>query len=115
MQVAYSVLEPWPDEGEGCHPKMQVQPSVVLGTIPLVPAKGAYKEFKLTDAIMMLVPHPPLFPMSRMHIPVFIDRQKAKLLTAIVIRYVNFIRCTSDWKLFYQIVLLAQDDDLNPS
>ncbi|XP_049823614.1 transmembrane protein 132E isoform X2 [Aethina tumida] len=86
VQVAYSVLEPWPDEGEGCHPKMQVQPSVVLGTIPLVPAKGAYKEFKLTDAIMMLVPHPPLFPMSRMHIPVFIDRQKAKLLTAIVIR-----------------------------
>ncbi|KAJ8975396.1 hypothetical protein NQ317_008611, partial [Molorchus minor] len=23
VQVAYSVLEPWPDEGEGCHPKMQ--------------------------------------------------------------------------------------------
>ncbi|CAH0554668.1 unnamed protein product [Brassicogethes aeneus] len=86
VQVAYSVLEPWPDEGEGCHPKMQVQPSVTLGNVILVPAKGAYKELKLTDAITMLVPHPPLFPMSRMHIPVFIDRQRAKLLTAIVIR-----------------------------
>ncbi|XP_066247683.1 transmembrane protein 132E [Euwallacea similis] len=86
VQVAYSVLEPWPDEGEGCHPKMQVQPSVVLGTVPLTAAKGAYKEVKLTDAIAMLVPHPPLFPMSRMHISVFIDRLKAKALTAVVIR-----------------------------
>lgn len=64
----------------------QVQPSVVLGSVPLVPAKGAYKELKLTDAITMLVPHPPLFPLSRLHIPVFVDRQKAKLLTAIVVR-----------------------------
>ncbi|KAJ8913830.1 hypothetical protein NQ315_003739, partial [Exocentrus adspersus] len=86
VQVAYSVLEPWPDEGEGCHPKMQVQPSVILGTVPLVPAKGAYKELKLTDAITMLIPHPPLFPMSRLHISVFVDRQKAKMLTAIVVR-----------------------------
>lgn len=86
VQVAYSVLEPWPDEGEGCHPKMQVQPSVVLGTVPLVPAKGAYKELKLADSITMLVPHPPLFPLSRLHVPVFVDRQKARLLTAIVVR-----------------------------
>ncbi|XP_074036217.1 transmembrane protein 132C dtn isoform X2 [Leptinotarsa decemlineata] len=86
VQVAYSVLEPWPDEGEGCHPKMQVQPSMVLGNVPLVTAKGAYKELKLADFITMLVPHPPLFPMSRMHIPVFVDRQRSKLLTAIVVR-----------------------------
>lgn len=86
VQVAYSVLEPWPDEGEGCHPKMQVQPSVILGTVTLVPAKGAYKEVRLTDALSMLVPYPPLFPMSKLHVPVFIDRLKAKSLTAIVIR-----------------------------
>ncbi|XP_050310274.1 transmembrane protein 132E [Anthonomus grandis grandis] len=86
VQVAYSVLEPWPDEGEGCHPKMQVQPSVVLGTIPLTPAKSAYKELKLTEAITMLVPHPPLFPMSRIHTTVFIDKVKAKTLTATSIR-----------------------------
>ncbi|XP_060527695.1 transmembrane protein 132C isoform X1 [Cylas formicarius] len=86
VQVAYSVLEPWPDEGEGCHPKMQVQPSVILGMVPLVPAKGAYKELKLLDALTMLVPHPPLFPMSRLHVSVFVDRLKAKSLTAVVIR-----------------------------
>ncbi|XP_076253606.1 transmembrane protein 132C dtn isoform X1 [Rhynchophorus ferrugineus] len=86
VQVAYSVLEPWPDEGEGCHPKMQVQPSVILGTVTLTPAQAAYKEIKLTDALTMLVPYPSLFPMSRIHVPVFIDRMKAKTLTAIVIR-----------------------------
>nr|CAH7758294.1 unnamed protein product [Callosobruchus chinensis] len=86
VQIAYSVLEPWPDEGEGCHPKVQIQPSVILGNVPLVPAKGTYKELRLTDAIGLLVPHPPLFPLSKMHLPVYVDRQKAKMLTAIVIR-----------------------------
>nr|XP_008197339.1 PREDICTED: transmembrane protein 132B isoform X2 [Tribolium castaneum] len=86
VQVAYSVMEPRPEDAEGCHPKMQIQPSTVLGSVPLVPPKGAYKELKLTDAITMLLPHPPLFPKSRMHVPVFIDKEKAKMLTAIVIR-----------------------------
>ncbi|XP_057654487.1 transmembrane protein 132E isoform X1 [Diorhabda carinulata] len=86
VQVAYSVLEPWPDEGEGCHPKMQVQPSATLGNVKLVPAKGAYKELKLTDAVTILVPHPPLFPMSRIYVPVFVDREKSKLMTAIVVK-----------------------------
>lgn len=86
VEVTYSVMEPRPEDTESCHPKMQIQPSTVLGSVPLVPAKGAYKELKLTDSIMMLVPHPPLFPKSRMHVPVFIDKEKAKLLTAIVIR-----------------------------
>ncbi|KAL1489325.1 hypothetical protein ABEB36_014243 [Hypothenemus hampei] len=89
VQVAYSVLEPWPDEGEGCHPKMQVQPSVVLGMVPLTPAKGAYKEVALIDAVSMLVPHPPLFPMSRMYVGVLIDRLKSRALTAIVIRVIE--------------------------
>ncbi|CAG9860128.1 unnamed protein product [Phyllotreta striolata] len=86
VQVAYSVLEPWPDEGEGCQPKVQVQPSMTLGHIPLTAAKGAYKELKLTDSITMLVPHPPLYPRSILYLPVFIDREKAKTMTAIVIK-----------------------------
>lgn len=86
VQVAYTVLEPRPDETEGCHPRVQIQPSTVLGVVPLVPAKAAYKELRVAESVMMLVPHPPLFPLSRIHIPVFVDRQKAKMLTAIVIR-----------------------------
>ncbi|KAK9878658.1 hypothetical protein WA026_023108 [Henosepilachna vigintioctopunctata] len=86
LQVSYSVLETRPDDQGVCHPKIQIQPSTPVGVVHLVPSRGAYKELKLTDDIVMLVPHPPLFPMSRMHIPVFIDRNRAKMLTAIVIR-----------------------------
>uniref|UniRef100_A0A1Y1MMI2 Transmembrane protein 132E n=1 Tax=Photinus pyralis TaxID=7054 RepID=A0A1Y1MMI2_PHOPY len=86
VQVAYSLLEPRPSEEDNCQPRIQFQPSTVLGTVPLVQAKAAYKELKLTEGLTMLVPHPPLFPLSRMHIPVFLEREKAKLLTAIVVR-----------------------------
>ncbi|XP_044755298.1 transmembrane protein 132E [Coccinella septempunctata] len=86
LQVSYSVLETRPDEQGSCHPEVQIQPSTPIGMVHLVVAKGAYKELKLTDDIIMLVPHPPLFPMSRIHVPVFVDRQKSKLMTAIVIR-----------------------------
>lgn len=85
-QVAYSVLEPWPEEGAGCRPQMAVQPGVVLGQVPLGAAQGAYKELKLTEAVRLLVPHPPLFPMSRLHIAVFLDTAKAREVTAVVLR-----------------------------
>lgn len=86
VQVAYSVMEPRPEDSEGCHPKMQIQPSTVLATVPLTAAKGTYKELKLTEGVMMLVPHPPLFPKSRIHVPVYIEKERAKMLTAIVVR-----------------------------
>ncbi|KAK4874990.1 hypothetical protein RN001_011412 [Aquatica leii] len=86
VQVAYSILEPRPDDDDSCQPRIQFQPSTVLGMVPLVQAKAAYKELKLTEGLTMLVPHPPIFPLSRMHVPVFIERERAKLLTAIVVR-----------------------------
>ncbi|XP_017768079.1 PREDICTED: transmembrane protein 132D isoform X2 [Nicrophorus vespilloides] len=85
VQVAYSVQEPRPDE-DGCQPQMQLQPSTVLGLVPLVPARAAYKELQLIDALRILVPHPPLFPLSQMHIPVFLEREKSKSISAVVIR-----------------------------
>lgn len=86
VQVAYSVLEPRPVDGEGCVPRLQIQPVTVLGIVPLVPAKAAYKELRLGEILTMLIPHPPLFPLSRMHIPVFMERERSRDLTAIVIR-----------------------------
>lgn len=80
------MLEPRPEDGENCQPRVQFQPSTVLGIVPLVPAKGAYKELKLTEGLTMLIPHPPLFPLSRLHVPTFIEREKVKSLTAVVIR-----------------------------
>ncbi|XP_025833785.1 transmembrane protein 132E isoform X2 [Agrilus planipennis] len=109
VQVAYSVLEPHPDDEQGCQPKVQFQPTTILGLVTLVPAKTAYKELKLTEGITMLIPHPALFPLSRIHIPVFIEKEKAKLLTAIVTRGrvkngVRFINATpseaaSSWNI----------------
>ncbi|KRT83248.1 hypothetical protein AMK59_4705, partial [Oryctes borbonicus] len=86
VQVSYSIQEPKPEDGESCIPQMQLQPSTVLGMIPLVPARAAYKETQLADGLMMIVPHPPLFPLSRMHIPVFIDKEKANSISGVIIK-----------------------------
>ena len=93
LQVSYSVQEPRTEDGNGagnsdpCQPQVQMlQPTTVLGVVPLVAAKAAYKETQLGDAIVMLVPHPPLFPLSRMHVPVFMDREKSKTVSGVVIR-----------------------------
>lgn len=86
VQVSYSVQEPKPEDGENCIPQMQLQPSTVLGLIPLVPARSVYRETQLADGLIMLVPHPPLFPLSRMHIPIFLDREKANTISGILIR-----------------------------
>ncbi|XP_044592113.1 transmembrane protein 132E isoform X3 [Cotesia glomerata] len=92
VQVAYSVLEPrtvvlsddmpldgartvsaTPEtSGGGCRPRVQIQPVTSLGKIPLVPNRAEYKEIKGDDSLMLLVPHGPLYPRSRLHVPVFL-------------------------------------------
>lgn len=86
VQISYSIQEPKPENSYGCIPQIQLQPSTVLGVVPLVPAKAAYKELQLTDGLRMLIPHPPLFPLSKIHVPVFLEKEKAKSVTAITIR-----------------------------
>lgn len=92
VQVAYSVLEPrtvvlsddmpldgtrtvsaTPEtSGGGCRPRVQIQPVTPLGKIPLAPNRAEYKEIKGDDSLMLLVPHGPLYPRSRLHVPVFL-------------------------------------------
>nr|XP_022906136.1 transmembrane protein 132E [Onthophagus taurus] len=86
VQVSYSIQEPKPEDGETCKPQIQLQPSTVLGMIPLVQAKASYKETPLAEGLILSVPHPPLFPLSRIHIPVFIDSQKAKGISGVIIK-----------------------------
>uniref|UniRef100_A0A0C9RRB0 TMEM132C protein n=1 Tax=Fopius arisanus TaxID=64838 RepID=A0A0C9RRB0_9HYME len=97
LQVAYSVLEPRTivisDEGEtfggsrgqvqsdsagGCRPRVQIQPVTPLGKVPLVPNRTDYKELKADDALTLLVPHGPLYPRSRLHVPAFLHPQIAQ-------------------------------------
>lgn len=86
VQVSYSIQEPRPEDGDSCVPQIQLQPSTVLGTVPLVAAKAAYKELQIAEGLRMLVPHPALFPLSKMHIPVFLEKEKAKAITAVIIK-----------------------------
>lgn len=83
VQVAYSVLEPRteeagsPDNGIGfCRPRVQIQPVTPLGQVPLAPNRADYKELKADDSLTLLVPHGPLYPRSRLHVPVFLHPSK---------------------------------------
>lgn len=83
VQVAYSVLEPRTedigsaDSGPGfCRPRVQIQPVTPLGQIPLAPNRAEYKELKVDDSLTLLVPHGPLYPRSRLHVPVFLHPAK---------------------------------------
>jgi len=90
IQVAYSVLEPRMEEGTGlgggtsdsngesgfCRPRVQIQPVTPLGQVPLVPNKTEYKELKADDSLTLLVPHEPLYPRSRLHVPAFLHPAK---------------------------------------
>ncbi|XP_017893441.1 transmembrane protein 132E isoform X2 [Ceratina calcarata] len=83
VQVAYSVLEPLteevgsPDTGAGfCRPGVQIQPVTPLGQVPLAPNRADYKELKADESLTLLVPHGPLYPRSRLHVPAFLHPSK---------------------------------------
>lgn len=93
VQVAYSVLEPRTDtdaEGSkddgGCAPRVQIQPLTPLAAVPLVPARSAYRELRSDDLLTMMVPHAPLYPLSRLHIPVFLHSRPDYPVYAFVIK-----------------------------
>ncbi|XP_068082143.1 transmembrane protein 132E [Anabrus simplex] len=87
VQVAYSVLEPRSDgDGGGCQPRVQIQPVTPLGAVPLAPARSAYRELKVDELLTMLVPHAPLYPLSRLHIPVFLQIRADYPISVFIIR-----------------------------
>ncbi|XP_069704788.1 transmembrane protein 132E [Periplaneta americana] len=92
VQVAYSVLEPrtgtdgdGKDDG-GCIPRVQIQPMTPLAAVPLVPARSAYRELRSDDLLTMMVPHAPLYPLSRLHIPVFLHPRPEYPISVFIIR-----------------------------
>lgn len=112
IQVAYSVLEPRTEEGglgsggngggsvdaaggSGfCRPRVQIQPVTPLGQVPLAPNKADYKELRADDSLTLLVPHGPLYPRSRLHIPAFLHpikvtdprQERSPLIVAVYLR-----------------------------
>lgn len=55
--------------------RVQIRPITALGSVPLVHARVSYKEYYLDRNLIVLISHQPLYPLSRVHIPVFVYKQ----------------------------------------
>lgn len=86
VQVSYSVFEPPARNPEMCEPKVQIQPLTQFAQVPLVQATSAYKELRADDTLTMLIPHQPLFPHSRIHVPVFLQPQPGQNIAVFIVR-----------------------------
>uniref|UniRef100_A0A6B2E6C3 Putative conserved secreted protein n=1 Tax=Phlebotomus kandelakii TaxID=1109342 RepID=A0A6B2E6C3_9DIPT len=86
VQVSYSVFEPPTRNPEQCEPKVQIQPLTPFAQVPLVPAMAAYKELRADETLTMLVPHQPLYPMSKIHVPVFLQSQPDQNVAVFIVR-----------------------------
>lgn len=108
VQVSYSVFEPPVKNPELCEPKVQIQPLttfakvswtvwvnslngkvlslIYLLKVPLVQAITAYKELRADDQLSMLVPHQPLYPLSKIHVPVFLQTQPGQNIAVFIVR-----------------------------
>ncbi|XP_034489824.1 transmembrane protein 132E [Drosophila innubila] len=73
-QVSYSVFEPPLRNPEQCEPKVQIQPLTTFAQVPLLTAKTAFKELRADDSVTFLLPQHPLYPMSKLHVPVFLHQ-----------------------------------------
>ncbi|XP_060663139.1 transmembrane protein 132C [Drosophila nasuta] len=73
-QVSYSVFEPPLRNPEQCEPKVQIQPLTTFAQVPLLAAKTAFKELRADDSVTFLLPQHPLYPMSKLHVPVFLHQ-----------------------------------------
>lgn len=56
--------------------------------VPLTPALSAYKELKIENILTFLIPHQPLYPLSKIHVPVFLQTRSAQNIAIFVVRYV---------------------------
>ena len=54
--------------------------------MPLTPALTAYKELRADNVFTFLIPHQHLYPLSRIHVPVFLQTQAAQNIAIFIIR-----------------------------
>ncbi|XP_055390024.1 transmembrane protein 132E [Condylostylus longicornis] len=86
VQVSYSVFEPPTKNPELCEPKVQIQPLTSFAQVPLVAAQSAYKDLRADDSLTFLIPQPTLYPMSKIHVPVFLQQQPDQNIGAFTVR-----------------------------
>lgn len=88
VQVSYSVFEPPARSPELCEPKVQIQPLTPFAKIPLIQSQLPYKELRADNTLTMMVPQQPLYPLSKLHVPVFLHPEKGQNIAVFIVRYV---------------------------
>lgn len=86
VQVSYSVFEPPSRNPEQCEPKVQIQPLTSFAQIPLIAAQSPYKDLRADDSLTILLPQRPLYPMSKIHVPVFLHQQSEQNIAVFIVR-----------------------------
>ncbi|XP_055585542.1 transmembrane protein 132E, partial [Uranotaenia lowii] len=86
VQVSYSVFEPPARSPEMCEPKVQIQPLTPFAKVPLVPSQMPYKELRADDTLTMMVPQQSLYPLSKIHVPVFLHPEPGQNIAVFIVR-----------------------------
>nr|XP_040221411.2 transmembrane protein 132E [Anopheles coluzzii]XP_049461170.1 transmembrane protein 132E [Anopheles coluzzii]XP_049461171.1 transmembrane protein 132E [Anopheles coluzzii]XP_049461172.1 transmembrane protein 132E [Anopheles coluzzii]XP_049461173.1 transmembrane protein 132E [Anopheles coluzzii]XP_049461174.1 transmembrane protein 132E [Anopheles coluzzii] len=86
VQVSYSVFEPPARSPELCEPKVQIQPLTPFAKIPLIQSQLPYKELRADNTLTMMVPQQPLYPLSKLHVPVFLHPEKGQNIAVFIVR-----------------------------
>ncbi|XP_052863901.1 transmembrane protein 132D [Anopheles cruzii] len=86
VQVSYSVFEPPVRNPELCEPKVQIQPLTPFAKIPLLQSHLPYKELRADDTLTMMVPQQPLYPLSKIHVPVFLHPEPEQSIAVFIVR-----------------------------
>lgn len=59
--------------------------------VPLVQPLASYRDLKADDLLTMMVPHQPLYPLSKIHVPVFLQPQPGQNIAVFIVRLVYYI------------------------
>ncbi|XP_049277564.1 transmembrane protein 132E isoform X1 [Anopheles funestus] len=86
VQVSYSVFEPPARSPELCEPKVQIQPLTSFAKIPLTQSQLPYKELRADNTLTMMVPQIPLYPLSKIHVPVFLHPENGQNIAVFIVR-----------------------------
>ncbi|XP_055623186.1 transmembrane protein 132C isoform X2 [Toxorhynchites rutilus septentrionalis] len=86
VQVSYSVFEPPARSPEMCEPKVQIQPLTPFAKVPLVQSQMTYKELRADETLTMMVPQQPLYPLSKIHVPVFLHPEPGQNVAVFIVR-----------------------------
>lgn len=86
VQVSYSVFEPPVRNSELCEPKVQIQPLTNFVQIPLIAAVKPFKEIQVDEALLILIPQQPLYPLSKFHVPVFLQQIPGKNISSFTLK-----------------------------